>query len=155
MTKAVDLISFPLTIKLTAIIPLVKAFSVLHSEAVQARIGTSVCPVLFAHAFLEIIEPVAVILCSILVCVSAITICFVLLPLPLVDVTISMPEFSLAVCFVIVPLAMVAGTIAPLLNARPVSILFVDVALVLRTILEHHIVAIGKTFVDCLYFKLL
>lgn len=64
-------------------------------------------------AILEIVFPLSLIFCTIHMNVNTLSIGFVIPPLPLVDVSVYVPELAMAACFVILPLALVTSPVRP------------------------------------------
>ena len=65
--------------------------------------------------------PVALIASAFYVSVSAIAVCFIVEPLAIIDVAISMKKFALPACLVILPFPFIASIVRPAHGASPVS----------------------------------
>ena len=86
---------------------------------------------------LQIILPVALILCTIRVGINSVTVCLIVTPLALILVAVHVPERPLTMCLVIPPVAFVSGAILPDLFAPAVSVLALPLPSVFRTIFEN------------------
>lgn len=69
---------------------------------------------------LEILTPLSFIPSSIYMCVNSLTIRFIFLPLPLINVTVDMEKFTITTSLIFLPLTLVLGSIWPLLNSKSV-----------------------------------
>jgi hypothetical protein len=125
----------------------------LHALFVSSFITATVLPALHSLAILKIILPVAFVLGSIDVNVDAEAIGFIVFPLTLIDVTVSVPEFSTAVCLVFAPFSFILGVIWPDLDTWAVTHFVVEVALVNSTILESEFFDEGKTLLLSVLLK--
>jgi len=81
-------------------------------------------------------------------------VCFVILPISFVDVTVSVAEFPVPVSLVLVPEAFVARAILPHLNARALTLTIAQVALVNGTILEGQLIDEGHVSLHVVTFIL-
>jgi hypothetical protein len=71
---------------------------------------------------LEIIPPIALILRSIGVCVDAVPVGLILLPLTIEHVTVDVVETAFPMCLVVEPLSLVASTVLPCLRTRSIAV---------------------------------
>jgi ABC-type uncharacterized transport system permease subunit len=91
------------------------------AKGIVTFISTLVSPRLNSTPMLQIIFPFALIHGSINVFVSSRTICLIIGPEPIVNITIYMNELSFAVCPILTPLAHVFGAVGPSLFAKTIS----------------------------------
>jgi hypothetical protein len=72
------------------------------------------------------------------VIIGAKTVCFVIFPISIVDITISMDETTFSVCFIALPVALIHGSIDPYLNATSLFVTrLIPLTSVLCSIVEH------------------
>ena len=120
-------------------------------------VAGSISPCLYAITVLQIIFPVAFVFSSIDVGIDSLPIGLVVLPLPIKDVTIDMPELALTMSLVVDPFTLIACTIWPHLDAVAVAYIPLPLAFVDGTILESVLLSIlkGKVFVYLILIKVL
>jgi hypothetical protein len=120
-------------------------------------VAGSISPGLYAITVLQIIFPVAFIFSSIDVGVDSVPVGLIVLPLPIKDVTIDMPELALSMSLVVDPFALIACSIWPHLDAVTVADIPLPLAFIDGTILESVLLSIlkGKVVVYLILIKVL
>lgn len=108
----------------------------LAAECVVALVARLVRPSLHTLAVLEIVLPHAFILSSVDVLVDTRTICLVVCPVTIIDITIYMGELSLTVSAILTPFSLIPGSIRPHLDAPAVSETAFPLSCIDRTCLE-------------------
>jgi hypothetical protein len=103
-----------------------------------------ISPCLYAISVLEIIFPMAFIFSSIDVGIDSVPVGLIILPLPIKDVTIYMPELPLTMSLVVDPFALITCAIWPHLDAVAVADIPLPLAFVDSTILESVLLSIFK-----------
>lgn len=103
---------------------------------VLSFVDSTIRPRLKAKAVLLIVTPLAHILGSVGVSVSAATICLVVNPFSLIDVAVSVVQLTAAVRFAVLPLSLVATAIEPFLFSLAVANAIVPLSLIDSTAVE-------------------
>lgn len=85
----------------------------------------AVCPGFYATSMLHVVFPVAEVPRTVCMLVKSITVCFVKLPVPFVEVSVGVPKFSLAIGAVVVPLALIFTAVGPKLSTPTLLAFFV------------------------------
>ena len=93
----------------------------LHPLGVHALVAASVLPNLPPLPMLQVYQPFAFILCPVYMSICAESVGFVLFPLSVKDVAISVPENATSLGFVILPAALILGSIWPNLDTEAVT----------------------------------
>jgi hypothetical protein len=119
--KAIDLIFFPLTLVLVPLCPMICAYSVFLPVRIIPYVCAAIWPFRLTLATLNVVQPNTFVNCSVLTCVDAIAIWFVVYEITLKNVAISVPKCALALRPVVDPIPLVLGPINPSLNTVPMS----------------------------------
>lgn len=107
------------------------------SFAVLTLIEGVVGPDLFSLTMLLVLEPVALIFCTVSMMVSSESVCFVFLPVPVIYVPIGMDQSTASISFIVLPVALVDGSINPELDSSSILLaLCVPLAFIFCSILE-------------------
>jgi hypothetical protein len=88
---------------------------------------TSVGPYLLSESMLQVVAPLTLVLCSVLMNVNAVAVGLVVDPFAFENVSVDMPEFAPSAGLIEFPVAFVLGPVLPLL--APVAMLHVSVPL--------------------------
>ena len=104
---------------------------------VVTSIFRTICPLLDTISVLEVIFPVALVLCAVGMGVDSVAMGLVVTPLALVLVSVHVPERTLAMSLVIPPVTLIPGSILPDLLSPAVSMLALPLTFVFCTIFEN------------------
>ena len=107
-------------------------------------VAGAISPCFDAISVLQIILPVAFILCSIDVGIYSVPVGLIVLPLTVKDVTVDMPELPLTMSLVVDPFAFIACTVWPDLDAVAVADIPLPLAFIDCPILEPVLLSILK-----------
>ena len=102
---------------------------------IKSLVARIIRPNLFALTMLFILEPLPLVTRSVGVVVNTETVRLIVLPITIVDVTVCMDQTPSAVGLVVLPIAFVQRSINPNLNALSVfAVLRIPFTLILRTV---------------------
>jgi len=106
---------------LRAIIPEIGTDTVLATERIIAIVAGLISPCFNSIAVLKVIFPQSFVLSSIYVLVGSPSICLVICPVPVINISINVDETAFTVGTVLTPLTAVFSTIVPSLFSETVT----------------------------------